>query len=134
MSPRLTPPKDFAKKMGEDPSLAFDMLELKASNLLRLAGYSENGKVQRSLISKILEDEWNAGHELTIEKLIELVSNPPFEKLGMLPLDDAISKRERSELSRRLNVLVTDAAARAWFLGEPPDFDRWFHKSRAEPR
>src|SRR5216684_3403803 len=74
MSPRLTPPKDFAKKMGENPSLAFDML-------------------------------------------------------GMLPLDDAISKRERSELSRRLNVLVTDAAARAWFLGEPPDFDRWFHKS-----
>jgi len=58
------------------------------------------------------------------------VSNPPFEKLGMLPLDDAISKRERSELSRRLNVLVTDAAARAWFLGEPPDFDGWFHKSQ----
>src|SRR6266852_1849996 len=130
MSPRLTPPKDFVKKMGEDPSLALDMLELKASNLLRLAGYSEDGKVQRSLISTILEDEWKSGRELTIEKLIELVSNPPFEKLGMLPLDDAISKRERSELSRRLNVLVTDAAARAWFLGEPPDFDRWFHKSQ----
>src|SRR5712692_2428584 len=109
MSPRLTPPKDFAKKMGEDPSLALDMLELKASNLLRLAGYSEDGKVHRSLISRILEDEWNAGHELTIESLIELVSNPPFEKLGMLPLDHAISKRDRSELSRRLNVQVTDA-------------------------
>jgi DNA helicase HerA-like ATPase len=130
MSPRLTPPKDFVKKMGEDPSLAFDMLELKASNLLRLAGYTEDGKIQRSLISTILEDEWKSGHELTLEKLIELVSSPPFERLGMLPLDDAISKRERSELSRRLNVLVTDAAARAWFLGEPPDFDRWFHKSQ----
>jgi hypothetical protein len=38
MSPRLTPPKEFAKKMGKDPSLAFDVSELKASNLLRLAG------------------------------------------------------------------------------------------------
>src|SRR5712692_9224170 len=128
MSPRLTPPKDFVKKMGEDPSLALDLLDLKASNLLRLAGYSEDGKVQRSLISKILEEEWTKDHELTLEKLIELVTLPPFEKLGMLSLDEAIGKRERTELSRRLNVLVADAAARAWFVGDPPDFDRWIHK------
>ena len=130
MSPRLLPPKDFAKKMASDPSLALDLLDLRASNLLRLAGYSEDGKVQRFLVSKILEEEWTKGHELTLEKLIELVTAPPFEKLGMLSLDEAISKRERTELSRRLNVLVTDAAARAWFVGEPPDFDRWFHKSQ----
>src|SRR5712692_8158497 len=132
MSPRLSPPKDFAKKMASDPSLALDLLDLKASNLLRLAVYSEDGKVQRSLISKILEEEWTKDHELTLEKLIELVTLPPFEKLGMLSLDEAISKRERTELSRRLNVLVTDAAARAWFVGDPPDFDRWFHKSQGK--
>ncbi len=132
MSPRLSPPKDFARKMASDPSLALDLLELKASNLLRLAGYSEDGKVQRSLISKILEDEWTKGRELILEKLIELVTAPPFEKLGMLSLDEAISKRERTELGRRLNVLVTDAAARAWFVGEPPDFDRWFRKSQGK--
>ncbi len=132
MSPRLSPPKDFAKKMASDPSLALDLLDLRASNLLRLAGYSEDGKVQRSLISRILEEEWTKGHEFTLKKLIELVTSPPFEKLGMLSLDEAISKRERTELSRRLNVLVTDAAARAWFVGEPPDFDRWFHKSQGK--
>src|SRR5713226_1556493 len=132
MSPRLSPPKDFAKKMASDPSLALDLLDLKASNLLRLAGYSEDEKVQRSLVSKILEDEWTRGHELTLEKLIELVTAPPFEKMGMLSLDEAISKRERTELSRRLNVLVTDAAARAWFVGDPPDFDRWLHKSQGK--
>src|SRR5713226_5495933 len=132
MSPRLSPPKDFAKKMASDPSLALDLLDLKASNLLRLAGYSEDGKVQRSLISKILEEEWTKDHELTLEKLIELVTLPPFEKLGMLSLDEAIGKRERTELSRRLNVLVADAAARAWFVGDPPDFDRWLHKSQGK--
>ncbi len=132
MSPRLSPPKDFGKKLASDPSLALELLDLKASNMLRLAGYSQDGKVQRSLVSKILEEEWTKGHELTLERLIELVTAPPFEKLGMLSLDDAISKRERTELSRRLNVLVTDAAARAWFVGEPPDFDRWFHKSQGK--
>ena len=130
MSPRLSPPRDFAKKMASDPSLALDILELKASNLLRLAGYPEDGKVQRSLVSRILEEEWTKGHDLTLEKLIELVNAPPFEKLGILALDEAISKRERTELGRRLNVLVTDAAARAWFVGEPPNFDRWFRKSK----
>jgi hypothetical protein len=130
MSPKLTPPKDFAKLMAGEPSLALDLLELKASNLLRLAGYGEESTVQRSLITRILEEEWKMGHELTLEKLIELVTSPPFEKLGMLPLDDAIGHRDRMELSRRLNVLITDAGAKAWFIGEPPDFDRWFHKSR----
>ncbi len=130
MSPKLTPPKDFAKIMANEPSLALDLLELKASNLLRLAGYGEESTVQRSLITKILEEEWKTGHELTLEKLIELVTSPPFDKLGMLPLDDAIGRRDRTELSRRLNVLVTDAGAKAWFIGEPPDFDRWFHKSQ----
>src|SRR5712692_10615031 len=47
----------------------------------------------------------------------------------MLPLDEAIGRRERSELGNRLNVLVTDAGAKAWFIGEPPDFDRWFRRS-----
>jgi DNA helicase HerA-like ATPase len=130
MSPRLTPPRDFAKKMVEEPSLALDLLELKASNLLRLAGYGEESRVQRSLITQILEEEWKNGHELTLEKLIELVTSPPFDKLGMLPLDEAIERRERSELSRRLNVLITDAGAKAWFIGEPPDFDRWFRKTQ----
>ena len=132
MSPRLTPPRDFTKKMVEEPSLALDLLELKASNLLRLAGYGEESKVQRSLITQILEEEWKNGHELTLEKLIELVVSPPFEKLGMLPLDEAIERRERSELSRKLNVLVTDAGAKAWFIGEPPDFDRWFRKTQGK--
>ncbi len=129
MSPRLTPPKEFARKMEEEPSLALDLLDLKASNLLRLAGYSDDSIVQRSLITRILEEEWKNGHELTLEGLIELVATPPFDKLGMLPLDEAIGKRERSELSKRLNVLVTDAGTKAWFIGEPPDFDRWFRRS-----
>ncbi len=132
MSPRLTPPKEFAKMMTEEPSLALDLLDLKASNLLRLAGYSDESSVQRSLITGILEEEWKNGHELTLESLIELVVTPPFDKLGMLPLDEAIGRRERSDLSKRLNVLVTDAGAKAWFIGEPPDFDRWFR--RAEGR
>src|SRR6266568_2967471 len=132
MSPRLTPPKEFAKMMTEEPSLALDLLDLKASNLLRLAGYSDESSVQRSLITGILEEEWKKGEEITLENLIELVITPPFDKLGMLPLDEAIGRRERSDLSKRLNVLVTDAGAKAWFIGEPPDFDRWFR--RAEGR
>ncbi len=130
MSPRLTPPEGFAKMMVEDPSLALDLLELKASNLLRLAGYNEESKVQRSLLSQILEEEWKNGHEPTLENLIELVASPPFDKLGMLALDEAIGRRERSELSRRLNVLVTDAGTKAWFVGEPPDFEKWLHKTQ----
>ncbi len=130
MSPRLTPPQGFTKMIVEDPNLALDLLELKASNLLRLAGYTEEDKVQRSLISQILEEEWESGHEPTLENLIELVTSPPFDKLGMLALDDAIGRRERSELSKRLNVLVTDAGSKAWFVGEPPDFEKWFHKTQ----
>ena len=127
MSPKLTPPKNFAKMMVEEPGLALDLLDLKASNLLRLAGYSDDSRVQRSLVTGILEEEWKNGHELSLENLIEIIVRPPFDKLGILPLDEAIGPRERSELSKRLNVLVTDAGAKAWFIGEPPDFERWFH-------
>ncbi len=132
MSPKLTPPKGFAKTLVEEPSLALDLLELKASNLLRLAGYGEESKVERSLITAILEEEWKDGRELTLENLIQLVTSPPFEKLGMLPLDEAIGRRERTELSRRLNALITDAGAKAWFIGEPPDFERWFRRTQGK--
>lgn len=130
MSPKLTPPREFARLMASEPGLALDMLDLKASNLLRLAGYGEESKVQRSLITQILEGEWRDTRELTLERLIELVTNPPFDKLGILPLDEAIGRRDRIELGRRLNVLVTDAGAKAWFIGEPPDFDKWFRRTQ----
>jgi len=130
MSPRLAPPRDFVKMMAEEPSLALDLLELKASNILRLAGYGEESKVQHALITKILEEAWGSDHELTLETLIQEVSAPSFDKLGMLELDEAIGTRDRSELARRLNVLVTDAGAKAWFIGETPDFDKWFRKSQ----
>ena len=130
MSPRLAPPRDFAKMMAEEPSLALDLLELKASNILRLAGYGEESKVQHALITKILEEAWRDDQELTLESLIQEVSAPGFDRLGMLPLDEAIGPRDRSELARRLNVLVTDAGAKAWFIGEPPDFDKWFRTNQ----
>src|SRR5712692_8235300 len=129
MSPKLTPPKNFAKTMTEEPSLALDLLDLKASNLLRIAGYSDDSRVQRSIVTRILEEEWKNDRELSLENLIELIAKPPFDKLGVLPLDEAIGPRERSELSKRLNVLVTDAGAKAWFIGEPPNFERWFHST-----
>jgi len=126
LSPKLESPKNFGEMLQNDPTLAFEILELTSSTLLKLVGYSGEERVQLSFISEILKTYWSTGKPVTLELLVDSVVKPPFEYLGRIPVTEILGKKERLDFNSRMNLLLTDPGMRSWFIGQEIDFDRWF--------
>src|SRR6185436_6161521 len=62
------------------------------------------------------------------------VADPPFEKLGALPLESVYPRKERTALMMRLNNLLASPSFEAWRSGEPLDVERMLHTSDGRPR
>ncbi|OQX52411.1 MAG: hypothetical protein B5M53_08525 [Candidatus Cloacimonas sp. 4484_209] len=93
------------------------------SALLGLIDYNTDPirSKEHVLISNIFEFFWRKGEGLTLEKLIGAISNPPFEKLGVLSIETFIPKSEREKLILALNSLIAAPSFTDWVEGEPLD-------------
>lgn len=130
LSPRLDSPRGFGEMLRTDPTLANEILELTSTILLKLVGYTENDRVQISLVSEILNTYWSEKKPVTLELLVDSVVEPPFRRLGRIPVSEVLGRREKLEFNSRMNLLLTDPAKRSWFIGEEIDYDRWFKSQR----
>ena len=63
------------------------------------------------------------GKGLTLETLIAAVADPPFDKLGALPLETVYPRKERQGLMMALNNLLASPSFEAWREGEPLDIE-----------
>jgi hypothetical protein len=86
------------------------------------------------LISAIVETAWRKGQSLSLETLITSVLNPPFEKLGALPVETVYPAKERQGLMMSLNNLLASPSFEAFRTGEPLDIDKLFHAPGGRPR
>jgi hypothetical protein len=86
------------------------------------------------LLSNLVEAAWRAGKDLSLEELIPAVADPPFEKLGALPLETVYPRKERQGLMMALNNLLASPGFEAWREGEPLDVDRLLRTADGRPR
>lgn len=86
------------------------------------------------LLSNIFEYAWQQGQDLTLETLIMQVQQPPFERLGVLPIDDYIKERDRYKLAMELNGLVASPSFKAWTSGYPLDIQQMLYQPNGRPR
>jgi hypothetical protein len=86
------------------------------------------------LISAIVEAAWRKGQGLSLETLITSVANPPFEKLGALPVETVYPAKDRQGLMMSLNNLLASPSFEAFRSGEPLDIDKMFHAPGGKPR
>jgi uncharacterized protein DUF87/helicase HerA-like protein len=86
------------------------------------------------LLGTILERAWREGRGLTLEALVAAVAEPPFDKLGALPLESAYPRKERQELMLALNNLLASPQFEAWRQGEPLDMDALLRTKDGRPR
>ncbi|MFI5184037.1 MAG: ATP-binding protein [Vicinamibacteria bacterium] len=86
------------------------------------------------LISALLEAAWRKGQGLSLETLITSVANPPFEKLGALPVETVYPAKDRQGLMMSLNNLLASPSFEAFRNGEPLDIDKLFHAPDGKPR
>ncbi|TES91255.1 MAG: ATP-binding protein, partial [Candidatus Cloacimonadota bacterium] len=106
------------------------------SALLGLINYKTDPirSKEHILLSNIFEHFWRKGEDLSLEKLIGAIGNPPFEKLGVLSLETFIPRGERQKLLLDLNSIIAAPSFNDWIEGAPLDIGRFLRGENGRPR
>ena len=86
------------------------------------------------LVANIFEYAWSRGQDLTLEDIILQVQKPPFDKLGVFPIDDYISERDRQKLALDLNNIIASPSFQSWLTGTPLDIQNLLYQPDGRPR
>jgi hypothetical protein len=95
------------------------------SGLLGLVQAGEDGPQSKEAVflANLIERVWRAGQGLTLENLVGAVAEPPFDKIGALPLEKVYPRKERERLMIALNNLLAAPAFETWRTGQPLDIE-----------
>jgi hypothetical protein len=85
-------------------------------------------------LANLVEKAWRAGRSYSLEDLIGAIADPPFDKVGALPLETAFPRKERQALMMALNNLLASPSFEAWRAGEPLDVARMLRAPDGRPR
>jgi DNA helicase HerA-like ATPase len=122
--------------IADEPELLAERVQSTVGSLLGLLGIDADPLRSRefSLLAAILQDAWTHGQSPDLAGLIAAVQNPPFEKIGVLSLDEFFPPKQRMELIMALNNLLASPGFATWREGEPLDIARLLHTREGKPR
>lgn len=104
--------------------------------LLALIGVSAEPVKDKEhvLIANIFEHAWRQGISLTLQDIILQVQNPPFNTLGVFPIDKYISEKARYKLSMEMNSIIAAPSFQSWLSGQSLDIQRLLYQPNGRPR
>ncbi|HIP62227.1 MAG TPA: DUF87 domain-containing protein, partial [Sulfurovum sp.] len=76
------------------------------------------------LLSQIISKSWIDQRSLTIEELVGRIVNPPFKKIGVLPLESFYPPKERFRLATKFNAVIASPNFSNWLSGEALDIGK----------
>jgi len=96
------------------------------SGLLSLVGVDADPvrSPEHLVLSQIVDAAWAAGEDLDPETLILRVVDPPFQKVGVFPLDRFWKPDDRMDLAMKLNGVIASPTFQAWTQGARIDPER----------
>ena len=123
-------------EVAGDTELLAERVQSTTSGLLGLLGIDADPLQSRefSLLSAILQQAWKNGQSPDLAGLIAAVQEPPFEKIGVLSIEDFFPARQRRALVMALNNLLASPGFATWREGEPLDIARLLHTPEGKPR
>lgn len=89
---------------------------------------------QGILLSNILHHNWGLEKNITLEKLIQEVQKPPFNRLGVFDLETFYPRDKRVELALALNSLIASPSFVEWFSGDSMDISKLLFCEDGKPR
>lgn len=105
--------------------------------LLGLVGYKDIDPVrsrEHILLSNIFESAWSQGRDLDLTELILQTQTPPFEKLGVFPVEKFFPEKDRFELAMLLNNFLAAPSFQTWIEGQPLDPASLLYTADGRPR
>ena len=106
------------------------------SGLLALVGIDPDpvNSKEHILLSNLLSHAWSQSEALELGDLIRGISNPPFERVGVMGLETFYPASDRQKLAMRLNGVLASPGFAAWLEGEPLDIQRLLWTEDGKPR
>jgi hypothetical protein len=116
------PPREII----EDTDAFSSYLKSSVSSLLSLIGIEADPVSSKEylLIAQLLADSWMRGRDISLEALIGAVINPPFDKIGVLPLESFYPQDKRFALATKFNAIIASPTFSSWLQGEPLDIQK----------
>ena len=125
-----------SQALREDGDLFRERVQSTATSILALLGIEADPITSKEhiLLSNILENSWANAKNLDIASLIRAIQEPPFERIGIMNLEQFYPAKERFGLAMRLNNLLASPGFEAWLDGEPLDIQHMFFGDKGQAR
>ncbi|HEX2873584.1 MAG TPA: helicase HerA-like domain-containing protein [Polyangiaceae bacterium] len=110
-----------------DPEAARASVSAAVSLLLRLLGRDADPASSRDhvVLSVLAERRLREGAPSDLASLLEDLAKPPIERIGALPIEKFLPKRERAALAAALNTLLASPTFATWRTGTQLDVKSW---------
>ncbi|MEO0540717.1 MAG: DUF87 domain-containing protein [Cyanobacteria bacterium P01_A01_bin.105] len=119
-----------------DGDLRRDRIKTTVTSLLALLGMTADPVTSREhiLLANILNATWQAGNSIDLAGLIQTIQAPPFERIGVLDLDQFYPAKDRFALAMQLNNLLAAPGFETWLQGDPLDIQTLLYTAEGQPR
>ncbi len=124
------------EEVREDGDALQERIATTSTSLLGLLGIDADPIRSREhiLISNLLDATWREGKDLDLAGLIQGIQQPPFDKVGMMPLESFYPDKDRFELAMAINNLLAAPTFQSWLKGDPLDVDKLLFNAAGKPR
>ena len=119
-----------------DPDTYSAMINSTVMGLLSLVNVKADALTSKEyiLLAAIFSHFWKKGINLTLEELIGYITNPPFEKIGVLNLNSFYPQKERFGLAMLLNNILSSPGFSGWLEGEKLDIQDLLYTDDGKPK
>lgn len=129
----LNPPS--AQVLADNELLA-EQVSGTVSSLLSLIGMDVEPLQSKEhiLIANILHRSWNEEQIMDLPQLIAAIQAPPFNRVGVMELEDFFPEKDRFNLALSFNNLLASPQFANWLEGESLDIDNLLRTKAGKPK
>jgi|LSQX01.1.fsa_nt_gb hypothetical protein len=119
-----------------DPDIYSAMINSTVMGLLSLVNVKADALTSKEymLLAALFSHFWKKNIDLTLEELIGYITNPPFEKIGVLSLNSFYPQKERFGLAMLLNNILSSPGFSSWLEGEKLDIQDLLYTESGKPK
>lgn len=125
-----------AEKVLSDTDTLNSLVNSTTTSLLSLVDVKGDPLQSREhiLLSSLFLYFWRKGVDLSLEDLIGNIVNPPFDKVGVFPLDTFYGQSQRMNLAMMFNNILASPSFTAWTQGVSLDIQRILYSKNGRPQ
>ncbi|NLK65993.1 MAG: ATP-binding protein [Campylobacteraceae bacterium] len=127
---------DFEAPVGLNSESLNEYILTISSSILSLLGISteDNSSKESVLLQHIFLTNFSKNQGVTIANLIQQISNPPFDKIGVFDIETFYSSSERLKFAMKLNSLFASPSFSQWCEGERLDISKMLFNESGQAR